>query len=129
MANLPLDNESFSALLGDLAASAPTPPPVDWARYRAELRDKLVARTEPRRRFWWHPVPIVASAALAGMLIFLAIGDLHHAKPGDLATVDEALLGRRLEVVQQHAVLERLELLEDLEVIRNLDPLAISRDG
>ena len=121
-------SESFRELLGDLAASRP-PPPVDWARYRAELRTRLEARTQPRRWSWWQPVPLVASAALAGVLIFLAVGDLHHPKPVDLSALEEALLGHRLEIAQQHALLERLDLLEDLDVIRNLGPLAINQEG
>ncbi|MFI5078252.1 MAG: anti-sigma factor family protein, partial [Vicinamibacteria bacterium] len=37
------------AVLAALASGRPAPPPVDWARYQAELRTK-VARG---RRGWW----------------------------------------------------------------------------
>ena len=123
------DIEGLREMLDALAASASTPPPVDWTRYRAELRTKLEARTLPRRRSWWQPVPLMASAALASVLIFLAVGDLHHAKPADLTAVEEAVFGHRLDVVSQQALLERLDLFEDLEVIRNLGPLAAHQEG
>ena len=122
-------SESFHDLFEDLAASAPVPPPVDWMRYRGQLRAKLAARAEPRRRSWWPPVPVLASAALASVLIFLAVGNLPRSKPADLAAVEEAMLGHRLELVQSQPLLERLDLFEDLEVIRNLGALEASQDG
>ena len=127
----PDDSQSngLREVLDTLATSAPTPPPVEWFRYRAELRAKIESRRPSRQRSWWHPAPLAASAALAGVLVFLAVGDLHQARPVDMIAVEEAAFGQRLDVVSQQALLERLDLLEDLEVIRNLGPLAANQEG
>lgn len=122
-------SDSFRELLDALTISAPIPPPVDWVRYRADLRAKIAARSARRVPAWWQPVPLAASAALAGVLIFLAVGDLHRAKPADLGAVEEAVFGQRLEVVRQQTLLEKIDLFEDLDVIRDLGPLAANQDG
>jgi len=118
-------------ILDDLAATAPAPPPLDWRQYRAEIRSKIAARSPRGRapRSWWQPVPLAASLALASVLGFLAVGNLHRGKPADLAAVEETVFGHRLDVVQQQPLLERLDLFEDLEVIRNLGPLAARQEG
>jgi hypothetical protein len=123
------ETDDLREVLATLAMSAPTPPAVNWSRYRAELRAKLEGRQSSRPRSWWQPAPLAASAALAGALIFLAIGDLHQARPVDMTAVEEAAFGQRLDVVSQQTLLERLDLLEDLEVIRNLGPLAANQEG
>lgn len=63
--------EDFRRLLDVLRAPAPAPPAPAWGPYRAELRERLAARTAPAR--WWRrPVPLALSAALAGALAALA---------------------------------------------------------
>ncbi|HEU4368316.1 MAG TPA: zf-HC2 domain-containing protein [Methylomirabilota bacterium] len=107
------------AVLDRLAAGVPAPPPLDWGRYQVELRAR---RLIPPRRAWWvRPLPalVVAGAAAAGLL--LAVPWLDRAR--DPATVEETALGARLPLLQQYHVVERLDLLEDLDAIRHLDRL------
>ena len=124
------DIESFRDILDMLAKSAPAAPPIDWVRYRGDLRAKLAARREPRKPLtWWRPVPLAASVAFAGVLLLLAVTDLHQLTPGDPPTVEETILAERLDIVRHQALLEKLDLFEDLEVIRNLGPLAAQQEG
>lgn len=113
--------EESRAVLAGLAASLPAPPATDWRRYGAALR----ARVESgRRRVWWlRPVPVVLAAGVATAVVVLAIDVLDH-RPVELAAVEETMLGARLPLLQQYRVVERLDLLEDLETIRQLDRLA-----
>ena len=116
-------------ILDALARTAPAPPDVHWGRYRAELRERLETRRQ-RRAWWRRPVPLALSAGLAGVLLFFAVwGGRENGTGVDLVTLDEALLGGRLGLLQQYAVVERLYLLEELDVIRNLDPLAAGLRG
>jgi hypothetical protein len=46
---------------------------------------------------------------------------------GDLGPYEEVVLGQRLQISEDSALLDRLDLLEDLDVIRNLDGLAATR--
>jgi anti-sigma factor RsiW len=127
--------EDFRVVLGRLAASAPPPPELHWGRYRAELADKLEqrlarARERPARVARWRPVPLALSAALAGLLVFLAVqGVVREPRVTDLSMMEEAVLGRRLELLRQYSLLEQLDLLEDLDVIRNLDRLSTVQEG
>jgi hypothetical protein len=43
--------------------------------------------------------------------------------------LEETVLGGQLELLQTYPVVERLDLLENLDVIRQLDRLAPSREG
>jgi anti-sigma factor RsiW len=113
--------EDFRALLATLAAEAPEPPAVNWGAYRAELREKLDRRRGGPR--WW-PVPLALSGALAAGLVFLVVGHTpRDSRLAELTAVEETVIGGRLDLLRQYPVVERLELLEDLEVIRNLDRL------
>jgi anti-sigma factor RsiW len=117
-------------LLAELRAALPEPPPVHWARWQAELREKLAARRGPRA--WWaRPVPLALSASLAGAVLVVAVlaGLPGGRGRGEAPTVDELLLAGRLDMVRQLAVVERLDLLEDFEVIRQLDALGDARKG
>jgi anti-sigma factor RsiW len=114
-------------LLEELARTVPAAPAIDWGRYRAELR----ARVETRRRPWWRrPVPVAVSAAAASLALAIALWNpLAPTGPApELATLEEAAIGSRLELLEQYSLLEQLELLEDLEVIRQLDVLD-AREG
>lgn len=42
---------------------------------------------------------------------------------------EDIALGTRLDLLRQYPIVERLELLEDLDVIRQLDGLAERREG
>src|SRR3990172_11229948 len=113
--------EDFQRILGDLASSLPEPPPVHWGAYRAELRGKL----EARRRSWgWQwlrrPVPLALSAAAAGVLLILGIQSWISGPHinGDLASLEETVVASRLDLLRQYAVIERLDLWEDLDVVR-----------
>jgi hypothetical protein len=44
-------------------------------------------------------------------------------------TPEEAVIGRRLGLLQQYPVVERLDLLEEFDVIQHLDQLAATREG
>jgi hypothetical protein len=117
-------------LLARVAAGAPAAPEPHWGRYRAELSARLAARRAPGarlRRWWARPAPIALSAALAtALLLFTLVPVARRPAPGDLAAVDEAVLGARLGLLEHYGVVERLDLLEDLEVIRHLDAVPSS---
>ena len=127
------DLEQYRDVLDTLARTVPTPPGVHWGRWRAELGEKLEARRQRRAwwRTWWRrPVPLALSAGLAGVLLFFAVWGGHQNGTGtDLVALEEAVLGGRLGLLQQYAVVERLDLLEELDVIGNLDRLAGGRQG
>jgi len=112
--------EEGRAVLAGLATGVPAPPPIDWGRYRAELRARVQAR--PRRAWWARPMPAVLAAGVATAVLLLAIHGLDR-RPVELAAVEETMLGARLPLLQQYRVVERLDLLEDLEAIRHLDRL------
>ncbi|PYN81511.1 MAG: hypothetical protein DMD96_09640 [Candidatus Rokuibacteriota bacterium] len=123
------DTEQLRDLLGDLARSIGEPPVVNWARYRAELYQKLEAR-RGRRAWWWRPVPLALSAGLAGVLLVVGVwSGLELSKSTDPFSLDEAVIGRELGLLQEYQMVERLDLLEDLDVIRNLDGLASGHQG
>lgn len=123
------DTELLRDLLGNLAHLIGQPPAVNWARYRAELSEKLEARR--RRIVWWRrPMPLALSASLAGVLLFVAVwGGREMSKSGDPLGPDEVVMGQELGLLQDFRTVERLDLLEDLEVIRNLDGLASEHQG
>jgi anti-sigma factor RsiW len=111
--------ESRAALAG-LASGRPVPPPIDWGRYGAELR----ARVHSGRRWsWWaRPMPAVLAVGAATAVLLFVLNGLER-RPVELAAVEETMLGARLPLLQQYRVVERLDLLEDLEAIRHLDRL------
>jgi anti-sigma factor RsiW len=118
------DTELLRDLLGHVARSIGQPPELNWARYRAELREKLEAR-RGRRAWWWRPAPLALSASLASALLLVAVWSGRQMLTGsEPFTVEEAAIGRQLGLLQEYEVVERLDLLEDLDVIRDLDGLA-----
>jgi anti-sigma factor RsiW len=118
--------EALARLLGDLRASTAAPD-IHWGRWQAELRARLESR---RRRRWLRPLPVAVSAGLAGLLLAIAwLGGQREAPRPDLGAIEEAALGGRLELLSQYSVLERLDLLEDIEVIGQLDRLTPRREG
>ena len=125
---------AFRTLLDGVAATAA--PPVQWARYRAELRQRLEARAESRRWAWWRrPLPMAVSAGLAAAVVALVIlapsawrEDRRARTAEGLSGFEDVVLGTRLDMLRQYPIVERLELLEDLDVIRQLDGLAERRE-
>jgi len=110
-------------VLEALVVGAPAPPPLDWGRYQAELR----ARVAASRRAWWRrPVPTVLAAGFATALIVFAVHGLPRT-PSDVVTMEETVLGARLPLLQQYQIVERLDMLEDLDAIRQLDRLGGAR--
>jgi anti-sigma factor RsiW len=114
--------DAFRTLLDGLRASTPAPPDVHWGRWRADLRARLEARTTRSRWSWWvRPVPAALAAGMAVALVAVVwLGEDRATRRADLAAVEELVLSDRLDT---------LDLLEDLEVIRNLDRLSPSVDG
>jgi anti-sigma factor RsiW len=110
--------QEHRAVLAALTAEASAPPSIDWGRYQADLRARR-ERAGPRR--WWAgPWPAVLGAGVAAAVVLLAVHGFDR-RPAELATVEETVLGARLPMLQQYRVVERLDLLEDLDAIRQLD--------
>jgi anti-sigma factor RsiW len=112
--------EESRAVLADLAANLPAAPPIDWGLYQADVRARV--QTRGSRAGWARPLPGILAAGLGVALVVLTVRGLDR-RPTELATVEETVLGARLPLLQQYQVVERLELLEDLEAIRHLDRL------
>jgi anti-sigma factor RsiW len=123
------DTEVLRDLLGNLSHAIGQPPTVNWARYRAELREKLDARRE--RIVWWRrPMPLTLSASLAGVVLLVAVWGSRQISPnGEPIGPDEVVMGQELGLLQDLRTVERLDLLEDFEVLRNLDGLAAEHQG
>jgi hypothetical protein len=120
------------ALLARAAGGAPPPPEPHWGAYRVQLRARLDARRAGRagaRRWWAQPAAIAVSAGLATALLLFAVQPTGRPPTnGDIASVDDAIIGARLDLFEHYRLVERLDLLEDLEVIRQLEG-GPARDG
>jgi len=112
--------EESRAVLARLAAGGPVLPPIDWGRYGADLRARV--QSAGRRSWWVRPMPAVLAAGAVTAVLLLALHGLDR-RPVELAAVEETMLGARLPLLQQYRVVERLDLLEDLDAIRHLDRL------
>ena len=121
------DAEVLRDLLGNLAHAIGEPPEISWPRYRAELRAKLEARRAVVP--WWRrPMPLALSASLAGVLLLVAVwGGRELTRTHDTIGPEEVAIGSELGLLQEIRTVERLDLLEDFEVINNLDRLASER--
>jgi anti-sigma factor RsiW len=123
------DTELLRDLLGNLAPAIGEPPEISWPRYRAELRAKLEAR-RALVPWWRRPMPLALSASLAGALLLVAVwGGRELSKSPDTIGPEEVAIGSELGLLQEIRTVERLDLLEDFEVINNLDRLASERQG
>jgi anti-sigma factor RsiW len=121
---------AFGGMLESLARSVPEPPAVHWGRYRAELREKLEARRRSVwARPWGRPVPWALAASLIAALVVLTGRGVQRPGPVDVASVEQTVLGARLDLLREYAVVEHLDLLENLDVINHLDGLEASRDS
>lgn len=130
--------EAYRDLLGSLRASVPRAPDLHWGRYRAELRARLEDRVGPRptdgaarRPRWAWPAPLALATSLAAVVLVFALrGGVREAGRGDdLLALQEVVIGRRLELLEDYTLLEQLDLLENFEVIRDLDRLAANRES
>lgn len=121
--------EESRAVLAALAARQTAPPPVDWGRYQAELRARAGARA--RRRWWARPVPTLATAAMVTVVVLVGVRGLqrmtNERRPPDVVAMEETALGAQLPLLREYRVVERLDMLEDLDVIRQLDRLGGAR--
>lgn len=124
--------DDFRSALDGLRGSVVEPPTIQWARYRAELHQKIEARQEQTaRRAWWRwPVPLALSAGLTGVLLFLAVhGAFRPAERGDVMAFEEAAIAPKLELLRNYRLVERLDLLEDFDILRSLDTPAGRRES
>ena len=114
--------EDFRHTLEALRDLAPAPPAVPWHRYRTGLRRKLEERSERAAgRAWWRwPVPLAVSAGLAGVLVFLAVQGNHTRTERSAAVAVETAIAPRLELLRNYRVVERLDLLEDFDILLGL---------
>jgi anti-sigma factor RsiW len=123
------EQAACAAILAGLAAA---PAPVDephWGSYRAQLREKLDARRAPRR---WLLRPLawgLPAVAVGTLAVVLWLGVRPEPGRQDLAALEEVAIGGRLELLQQYRAVERLDMLEDLDVIGQLDRLAPQGEG
>src|SRR5713101_994265 len=95
------DTEQLRDLLGQLSRSIGQPPGVNWAHYRAELRETLEAR-RGRRVGGWRPAPLVLSASVAGALVLLHAvwGGRERATGSHPFAPEEASIGRQFGLLQ-----------------------------
>ena len=121
--------EESRAVLQALAARQAAPPPVDWGRYQAEVRERAAARLP--RRWWTRPVPRLAGAAMLTVMLLVGVRGLQRLtdepRSADVATLEETALGAQLPLLREYRVVERLDMLENLDVIRQLDRLGEGR--
>lgn len=117
--------EESRVVLDALAARRAAAPAVDWGGYQAEIRARVT--TGPRRRWWARPVPTLAVAALLSLGVLVGVRGLQRAsedrRPTEAVAMDETTLGTQLPLLREYRVVERLDMLEDLEVINQLDRL------
>src|SRR4051812_25535751 len=117
--------EESRVVLDALAARRAPAPAVDWGRYQAEVRARVEAR--PRRRWWARPVPTLAVASMLTAGVLLSVHGLQRVtderRPTEVVAMDETTLGAQLPLLRDYRVVERLDMLEDLDVIRQLDRL------
>jgi anti-sigma factor RsiW len=118
---------AFGGILETLARSVPEPPAVHWGRYRAELREKLEARRHAVGGRWWRrPMPLALTASLVVALVLLTVHGVQRPGSVDVGSVEQTVLGARLDLLREYAIVEHLDLLENLDVINHLDGLEAS---
>src|SRR6267142_2812956 len=91
--------EESRVVLDALAARRPAPPDVDWGRYQAEVRAGVVLGVRGLQRV------------------------TDERRPTEVVAMDETALGAQLPLLREYRVVERLDMLEDLDVIGQLDRL------
>ena len=64
------------------------------------------------------------------MLLFVAVhGGFPPTERGDAMAFEEAAIAPKLELLRNYRVVERLDLLEDFDILRNLDSPAGRRES
>jgi hypothetical protein len=79
------------------------------------------------RRWWARPLPMAAVAVGVAGAALLLVAREPDRRGIELAAVEETMLGARLPLLRQYRVVERLDLLEDLDTLRQLDRLGGAR--
>jgi anti-sigma factor RsiW len=128
---------AYQALLEGLREGTPAPPALDWGRYQADLRARRAARTAmpTRRSSAWvrrvgGPVTVAAGVAAAAALLLIVHGDKSRPLPeAPVVPIADLVVASRLDLLRQYPMVERLELLQDLDVIRHLDELTRAPRG
>ena len=123
--------DEFAEVIAELRRTVPEPPPVHWAAYRAELREKL-ERGGSRGWVGWsrplRPFQMAVAGSFLALLVYLGLPG-HGQIPNDPATVEKAILSSRLDVIADLDVVQKLDLLEDFDVIERLDTFPPRGEG
>jgi anti-sigma factor RsiW len=117
----------FAAIASRLERAPDPAPPIHWGSFRAELRETLARRTAGggrARRWSLRPLSAALAAGLAVVVLYLGMpGPNGRAPVGDQATVENAVLASRLDLIKELDLVQQLDLLEDFDVIGRLDRL------
>jgi anti-sigma factor RsiW len=117
--------ERFSALMRELAGTAPAPPPIHWGAYRAQLRERLERRTGGESGGLWawvaRPLPALVAAGLVALLVMTGLPA--GVRTPDPLALDNTILATQLDMIARLDVVQQLDLLEDFNVIGELDEL------
>jgi anti-sigma factor RsiW len=127
---------AFGRILTGLGSVIPAPPPLDPARFAAELRMKLRASADRTHRAsaavarWWPRLaPVAVAAGITATALFAVQQSSRRPAVPPALSAEDVAIGQRLDLLREYSLLERLDLLEDLEVIRDLDRLLPPRRG
>ena len=123
--------DDFKDLIAEMRRTAPEPPPVHWGAYRAELRQKLEGRGSRGWTGWSRPLrpfQVAVAAGFVAMLIYIGLPG-HGQITRDPASLENAILASRLDMIASLDVVQQLDLLEDFDVIERLDSLPARREG
>ena len=101
-------------------------PQPEWIAYRSELRRKLDARHFSRRRRWvFGLASLTAAGAAAVAALLLAVRSPTHALPPvEELALEQQLGSNDLGLVRDYPVVERLDLLENYDVVEHLNELS-----
>jgi anti-sigma factor RsiW len=117
----------FAAIASRLERAPDPAPAIHWGAFRAELRETLARRTAGGGRVQgWslRPLSAALAAGLAVIVLYLGMpGPNGRAPMGDQATVENAGLASRLDLIKELDLVQQLDLLEDFDVIGRLDRL------
>ncbi len=113
----------LAALTAALAADAPLEPrPGFDTRFFARLAEaKAVTRPAPWRRFGWLGAALAGGTAVAALVLTLST-------PAELSA-DDLELAMHLELLEEMAVLSRLEEVEAFELLAQLDAAELDVAG
>ena len=107
--------------IGRQIAELPTP---EWTIYRADLRRKLrdrIAARQDRAESWWRPTLIWGSFAAAGVAALALVTLFALQRPPNVDQL--ALADVDIGLLRTYPVVEKMDLLENYDVIDHLDEL------